>query len=126
MQLTAGRSGTNFCDDFHIQPSHTRPRQRRAAWFTLRWSLILCLVRWYRHAGCVLHVRGEEFDVDAFLAESTLRPYQVHRRGDPRRYHGGRHDDSGFSLDVSDIDGDLHGQVADAMRLLAEWEPELQ
>jgi hypothetical protein len=76
--------------------------------------------------GCVLHVRGEEFDVNAFLAESTLKPYDVHCRGDPRRYHGGHHDDSGFSLDVSDIDGDLTGQVTDAMRLLAEWEPELQ
>jgi hypothetical protein len=29
--------------------------------------------------------------------------------------------DGGFSLDVSDADGDLKAQVTDAIRLLAEW-----
>ena len=77
-------------------------------------------------SGCVLHVRGDDFDVDAFLTQSTLRPYQIHRRGEPRRYHGGNHSDSGFSLDVSEADGDLAAQVEDAIRLLREWEPELQ
>jgi hypothetical protein len=33
----------------------------------------------------MLHVSGEEFDVDAFLAQSTLRPYQVYHRGEQRR-----------------------------------------
>jgi hypothetical protein len=73
---------------------------------------------------CVLHVSGEDFDVDAYLAESTLRPYDVHHRGDQR--YSMVAPDSGFSLDVSDADGDLKAQVADAIRLLAEWEPELQ
>ena len=75
---------------------------------------------------CVLHVSGEDFDVDAFLARSTLRPYQTHRRGEPRRHGKGAYLDSGFSLDVSDADGDLDAQVADAIPALEQWEPELQ
>ncbi len=33
-----------------------------------------------------LFAHGESFDVDAFLASSTLRPDYVWRRGDPRQY----------------------------------------
>jgi hypothetical protein len=34
-----------------------------------------------------LFAHGEEFDVDAFLASTTLRPDSVWRRGDQRRYY---------------------------------------
>ena len=75
--------------------------------------------------GCVLHVTGEDFAVDAFLAESSLRPYRVHHRGETRR-RAGVFPDSGLSLDISDVDGQLSEEVADAIRFLTEHEPELR
>jgi hypothetical protein len=73
--------------------------------------------------GCVLHVRGEDFDADAFLAGSTLRPYRVHHRGEPSR--SGSYPHSGFSLVVSDADGDLKAEIADAIHFLSAHEAEL-
>jgi hypothetical protein len=73
--------------------------------------------------GCVFHVSGEDFDVDAFLADSGLRPYRVHHRGEPSR--SGNYPHSGFSLDVSDVDGDLKAEIADATNFLSAHEDEL-
>lgn len=39
--------------------------------------------------GCVLQVSGEDFDVDAFLAQSPLKPYSVTRKGERRKYLSG-------------------------------------
>jgi hypothetical protein len=73
--------------------------------------------------GCVLHVRGEDFDVDAFLADSGLRPYRVHHRGEPSR--SGSYPHGGFSLVVSDVNGDLNAEIADATTFLSAHEAEL-
>jgi len=75
--------------------------------------------------GCVLHVSGEDFQVDAFLADSELQPYRVYHRGEVRG-RSEQHFDSGLSLDVSFADGDLKAEVADAIRFLSEHEAELQ
>jgi hypothetical protein len=75
--------------------------------------------------GCVLHVTGDDFAVDAFLAESSLRPYRVHHRGETR-CRAGAFPDSGLSLAISDADGQLSEEVADATRFLTEHEPELR
>ena len=75
--------------------------------------------------GCVLHVTGEDFDVDAFLAESRLRPGRVHRRGEARR-HDRPFPCSGLSLDVSEADGRLRDEVSDALVFLTRHESELR
>ncbi len=74
--------------------------------------------------GCVFHVSGVNFNADSFLAESDLRPYRVHRRGEIGR-RSKQHSDSGFSLDVSDADGDLAAEIADAINFLSKHEAEL-
>jgi hypothetical protein len=75
--------------------------------------------------GCVLHVSGDEFRVDAFLADSNLRPYQVYHRGDISR-RSRRYIDSGLSLDVSSADGNLDAEITDAISFLSTHEAELQ
>ena len=75
--------------------------------------------------GCVLHVSGEHFDVDAFLSQSSLRPYRVHHLGELRR-RAEAFSDSGLSLDISEADGHLSAEVSDAVRFLAEHEAELR
>ena len=75
--------------------------------------------------GCVLHVSGDNFRVDAFLADSNLRPYRVHHRGDIGR-RSQRFTGSGISLDVSSADGDLDAEVSDAITFLSTHEAELQ
>ncbi len=75
--------------------------------------------------GCVLRVCGDDFRVDTFLADSPLRPYRVHHRGDVGR-HSQRFTDSGFCLDISSADGDLPAEVADAIAFLSTHEAELQ
>jgi len=51
-----------------------------------------------------LFAHGEEFDVDAFLASTTLRPDHVWRRGDQRRYScvESRHPTSGVEFVLGD------------------------
>ena len=75
--------------------------------------------------GCVLHVSGEHFDVDTFLAQSSLRPYRIHHRGEARR-RAGVFPDSGLSLNISDADGQLPEEVSDSIRFLTEHESELR
>ena len=79
---------------------------------------------------CVLRAIGAAFDVEAFLAESPLRPEAVYRKGDrvfanlpkgPMRF------DSGFNLTVSEAGmDDLPGQVREAIAFLDENEDELR
>lgn len=63
--------------------------------------------------------------MDAFLADSNLKPYRVHHLGEiilrSRRFT-----DNGFSLDVSSVDGDLPAQVKDAIGFLTKHQTELQ
>ena len=75
--------------------------------------------------GCVLHVSGDDFRVDAFLTDSNLRPYRVHHRGDIG-FRSRRFTDSGLSLDVSSADGDLHAEVKDTIVFLSTYEAELR
>lgn len=73
--------------------------------------------------GCILQVAGTDFDPDSFLANSTLQSYKVWRRGEPVALRGSRasrmHEWSGFRCDVSGVDGDLRGQVADAIGFIS-------
>ena len=79
-------------------------------------------------AGCVLRVSGENFDVDAFLNGTNLKPYQVYRAGDevtPGSKTLGRFDDNGFKVDVSDAD-DLPAQIEDALAFLRAHQSDLR
>lgn len=80
--------------------------------------------------GCVLRISGEEFNPDKFLEMSTLVPYKVMHRGDQVCPVGPRSDQvfeyGGFKCDVSEIDGNLEGQIADAIRFLKENRADLQ
>jgi hypothetical protein len=56
--------------------------------------------------AAVIRVAGRDFDVDAFLAPSTLKPCAVHRRGE-RRFAGSStndrlHEKSGMNIVASD------------------------
>ena len=77
--------------------------------------------------GCVFHASGEAFEVDPFLATSTLKAYQVFHRGDPRsaRNEENRYASSGFKVDVSGADGDLNAEIQDAIAFLKRHEAEL-
>jgi hypothetical protein len=80
--------------------------------------------------SCVLRAIGTSFDVDAFLAESDLRPQAVFHRGEgrlPGVPDAPTWSASGFNLGVSD-EGfhDLAPQVHDAGRFLNQHEDELR
>ena len=75
--------------------------------------------------GCVLRVSGDDFQVDAFLAGSNLRPFRVHHRGDTSR-RSSLYTNSGLSLHVSSADGDLDAEISDAVAFLTTHEAELQ
>jgi CheY-like chemotaxis protein len=72
--------------------------------------------------GAVLHVRGEHLDPDALLAGLSLQPYSVFRKGDPVSPGSTRnqrqHQFGGFKCDVSQADGVLTEEVADAIVFL--------
>ena len=80
---------------------------------------------------CVLRASGIDFDVERFLAASAIQPCDVSRKGEPRlpasQPEGRKHAASGFTADVSTMDwDDLPGQIADAMRFLAEHKNDLE
>jgi hypothetical protein len=78
--------------------------------------------------GCVLHASGEQFAVDAFLAESSLAPYRVYHRGELIRRVTGRdrqREESALSLDASSADGDLEAECADVLQFLRTHASEL-
>lgn len=74
--------------------------------------------------GCILHVAGPEFSPESFLANSQFRPYKIFHRGEPLAKTGRLaskvFESSGFRCDVSEIYGDLTGQVKDAIRFLSQ------
>jgi hypothetical protein len=79
--------------------------------------------------SCVLRVEGKTFDVDAFLADSSLEPYDVFHAGEPRklRPERGENKDSGFKVDVSDASWEgLRAQVSDAIAFLDQHRHELE
>jgi hypothetical protein len=76
--------------------------------------------------GCVFHAHGVDFGVDGFLAGSSLRPYQVFRRGERRSHRDGRPwECSGFKIDVSAVRGQLAAQCNDAIKFLTSNKDEL-
>ena len=79
---------------------------------------------------CVLRASGRGFDVDTFLAASSLDICAVHRTGEPRltsQPDGPRTEASGFNANVSARESsDLPEQVRDATSFLAENEQELR
>jgi hypothetical protein len=79
--------------------------------------------------SCVLRAAGPNFNVEEFLATSTLVPSNTYRRGEPRlrtRPKGVRNQVSGLNISVSDARwADLPAQVADAERFLRENKQEI-
>ncbi len=74
--------------------------------------------------GCILRVTGASFEVDAFLASTSLSPYHVWRAGEAgMRNH--IHKESGFKVDVSAVDGELPGQIKDALAFLRRHQTDL-
>jgi hypothetical protein len=77
-------------------------------------------------AGCVLRVAGDSFDVDAFLASSSLRPCHIYRRGDPGfPASRGPQELSGFNVLVSESDDSLEAQIPDALDFLNDNSDEI-
>jgi hypothetical protein len=78
--------------------------------------------------SAVLRAIGRDFDVDAFLTGSTLKPCSVYRRGEPRfpasQPRGPTLEKSGLHVVLSDADfHEFPKQVADSTAfLLAEAE----
>jgi hypothetical protein len=78
--------------------------------------------------GCMFHASGEQFTVDAFLAESSLAPYCVYHRGEPIpsiAHLDRRREVSGLSLEASSADGDLEAECADVLQFLRTHAGEL-
>lgn len=73
--------------------------------------------------SCTLRAGGTNFDVDSFLATSSLTPCAVFRRGEPKfpasNPKGRICETSCFNLNVSDAEfGDETGQIRDALIFL--------
>ena len=69
--------------------------------------------------GCVLRVQSATKNVEALVDASGLRPFVVHRKGEPRVPGAGiRNRTSGFNVDVSRADGGIEKQTRDAIRFL--------
>ncbi|MGA3283941.1 MAG: DUF4279 domain-containing protein [Verrucomicrobiota bacterium] len=80
--------------------------------------------------SCLLRATGENFEVDAFLQTSKLRPNTVQHKGQLRRKNkpdGGKSEFSGLSCVVSEKDfNDLEGQIAEAIEFLKSNRVHLQ
>ncbi len=64
--------------------------------------------------GCILRVFGRKFNVDRFLAGTTLRPYGAHHVGDSFSSGSGKFTDNGMAIDLSKrmkVDGRQFSQV---------------
>ena len=76
--------------------------------------------------GCVFRAYGRDFDVDAFLAKSSLNPYDVYHQGEvPSKSHA-PFEDSGLSVDVSQADGCIEAECRDAIDWLTANMAELE
>ncbi len=78
----------------------------------------------------VLRASGPDFDVDAFLAQSTLKPCAVFHRGEPR-FPGGeladrRCEQSGMNVVASQADFDFALQVKEATAFLSAHAEEIR
>ncbi len=79
--------------------------------------------------GAVLHIDGERLDPDDVLPSLSLRPYRVWRRGEAVATTGPRagrvYESGGFCCDVSDADGLLSAEAADALAFLTAHRADL-
>lgn len=80
--------------------------------------------------GCYFHIDGTEFNPDEFLSQSSFRPYRVWHVGEKISPVGPRStrvfSDGGFRCNVSDVDGDLSGQIADAISFMHKFCKDLE
>jgi hypothetical protein len=81
--------------------------------------------------SCTLRAGGTDFDVNSFLASSSLTPCAVFRRGEPKfpasQPNGPIRKNSGINVGVSDAEfGDEQNQTRDALNFLEEHEHELK
>lgn len=79
---------------------------------------------------CILVARGKRWDVDRFVAKTSLPLMSVHRRGEPmfprHKPKGRKHKTSGISVDVSNASWNgIRAQVRDAERFLRVHRREL-
>jgi hypothetical protein len=79
---------------------------------------------------CTLRAAGRDFDVDAFLATSSIKPCAVHHAGDLKfstKPDNPRIAKSSFNADVSSKGwADLAGQIDDAKAFLRTFDEELR
>jgi hypothetical protein len=64
--------------------------------------------------GCIFKASGRDFDVDAFVAQTSLHLFQIFHRGDAPSARRGPYESSGFKVDVSQADGCLRTECEDA------------
>lgn len=76
-------------------------------------------------AGCYFRATGDAFDVDAFLAGSSLEPDDVYHKGEPMIRPDKPRPFTGFAITICDFSVDLRPQVAEAISFLREAEFEL-
>jgi hypothetical protein len=79
----------------------------------------------------VLRAYGADFDVDAFLADSTLSVCAVKRRGEPvypkSQPNGRRHEQSGVHVSASDADfSEFRRQVEESVAFLRDNAAEIR
>lgn len=74
----------------------------------------------------MFRVDGLEFDVDRYLMVSRFTPNRVYHKGELRGRSGDRYNKSGFSVVVSEADGDdLPRQITEATEFLAANKEEI-
>lgn len=81
--------------------------------------------------SCVLRAVGVDFDVDAFLQESSLNPCAIFRRGEPRspsaQANGPRHQQSSFNVEVSAAEfNNFEQQSREALQFLRGHQAEIE
>jgi len=81
--------------------------------------------------SCTLRAGGPDFDIDSFLATSSLTPCAVFRRGEPKfpesNPKGRICERSSFNVGVSDAEfGDEKNQTRDALIFLEKNENEIK
>ena len=80
--------------------------------------------------GCYFQVAGTNSKPDVFLASTTLNAYRIWNVGEPLAEVGPRSSrtfqSSGFRCNVSDVDGNLDGQVHDAITFLSQHKSDLE
>lgn len=80
--------------------------------------------------NCVLHVEGVDFEPELYLSQSDLVAFRVWRKGDAKGRSKKRskqfYDCSGFSVVVSEADGDLDQQIQDAICFMQKHDRDLK